>query len=215
MKPIKFWNQKCHKFLKLINIWPKYGHLNVGYLISKSTFLYINLSLNIFTESFETKIRNQNIIQILVIFVRIWCNKKKRYFILSRFFVQDDHALGWQGSWILTLWENVHLPVEAGGASFHISPSSARRQKTWSWTYWPWFSWQTCRGPSSRTSSWTWKIVPCQLQLANEYSLASWQFSCLASPAHCSSCTNSLESIKYQFLNSPLLFLTPYSNKDY
>ena len=37
-KPMKFWFQKCPWFWKSINIWPRYGPLNVGYLISKSTF---------------------------------------------------------------------------------------------------------------------------------------------------------------------------------
>ena len=57
MKPTKFWFEKCHEFLKLINIWLKYEPLNVGYLISKSTFLYINLSLNI---SLKRNLWNQN-----------------------------------------------------------------------------------------------------------------------------------------------------------
>ena len=68
-------------------------------------------------EIFETKIWNQNIVWVLLIFVRIWCKKKRVefrnwHFIPSRFFVQD--AQGWQDRWILALWENVCLPVEAG-----------------------------------------------------------------------------------------------------
>ena len=43
-------------------------------------------------------------------------NKREEFrnchFILSRFFVQDDQ--GWQGRLILTLWDNVCLPVKAG-----------------------------------------------------------------------------------------------------
>ena len=53
----KFLFQKCHTFLNLINIWLKYGPLNVGYLICKSTFLYVNLSLNI---SLKRNLWNQN-----------------------------------------------------------------------------------------------------------------------------------------------------------
>ena len=70
------------------------------------------------------------------------------------------------------------------GTSFHTSPSSGHRQKTWSWASWPWLSWQTCKGPSSWTSSWTWKLAPYQRQLANKHSLARWEFRCHGSPGH-------------------------------
>ena len=98
------------------------------------------------------------------------------------------------------------------GTSFHTSPSSGHRKKTWSWASWPWLSWQTCNGPSSWTSSWTWKLVPYQLQLANKHSLARWEFRCHESSGHP---VKKQEGMKYQFLNYPLLFLTPYSNKKY
>ena len=112
----KFWFQICHKSFKLINIWPRYGLFNVGYLISKSTYLYINLSLNI---SLNRNLLNQNlksnIIKVSIIFVKIWCKKEEfrnLYFKLSIFFVQNDQ--GWQGKGSLTLYENVRFPVEAG-----------------------------------------------------------------------------------------------------
>ena len=63
-------------FLKLINIWLKYGPLNVGHLILKSTFYtLICLSIFLWTEIFGTKIINRNTVQILSIFIRIWCKK--------------------------------------------------------------------------------------------------------------------------------------------
>ena len=56
----------------------------------------------------------------------------------------------------------------------------------------------------------SWKLVACQLQLVNKHSLTRQEFTCLVSRGQWSSCTP--ESIKYQFLKSPLLFLTPHKD---
>ena len=50
----------------------------------------------------------------------------------------------------------------------------------------------------------SWKLVPCQLQLANEQSLTRQEFICLSSPDHLVQIF--FENLKCQLLNYPSLF---------
>ena len=78
----------------------------------------ICLSIFLWTEIFETQIRNQNMIRILI-FVRYGVRKKRKWhFMFSK---------GWQGRGILALWENVHLPVKMAGTSFGLLGRSSWR----------------------------------------------------------------------------------------
>ena len=125
------------------------------------------------------------------------------------FFVHDGQGL--QGRWILILWENVHLPVEDEGDKFQHLPFLWSQTENLLLSFLAitfmadlqgaiflnlFMNLETCSLPAS-TGKWTFshKVriqLPCQ----------PWSL-----------CKKNLESIKYQFLNSPLLFLTPYSNK--
>ena len=142
---------------------------------NQHNYTLICLPIFLWTEIFWTKIRNQNIKQILRMFVRITCKKLKSrnwYFILSRFFVQDDQ--GWQGRGSLALCENVRLPVEAGrgqvstyplllvpdrklglellGHGFYGIPAGGHLPK-----------------PLHELLPNSWKLVPCQFQMANKH----------------------------------------------
>ena len=127
------------------------------------------------------------------------------------FFVQDDQ--GWQGRGSLALCENVRLPVEAGRGQVSTYPLLLVPDRKLGHGFYGIPAGGHLPKPLHELLPNSWKLVPCQLQMANKHFFPKIRIH--LPPQSSSSCTKNLESIKCQFLNYLLLFLTQYSNKDY
>ena len=116
---------KCHKFSRLINIWPKYGPLNAmmgTWLLNKDFYTLIFLSIFLLIKIFENNIRNQNIIHILLIFGRIWCEKKD----------EQDSSLkcsAWKG--FKKIWSKKNFRLKKNFNKFFSLKKNVGLKKIW------------------------------------------------------------------------------------